>query len=374
MKALFCSPNPTEDPRLGASRVILDLAEAWRAQGWACDVYSAKGRKVSFSEYPSHLGDYLKAHAADYDVVDYPYHCKPWIDERHKAVLKVARSVLLKEHCQLHPDPQPPASIRSRLGNLRRLLKQWVGLKAADQSTRNQEWHFAHADRITVGNSKDKARLIQLGIPQSKILVIPYGLTDPHLKRLLTCTPSLETDEPTLAFLGTFDYRKGCLDFAEIYDQLAARFPGLQLKLIGTSGMCPDASAVYRFFPQRIHGRITVIPCFEPEELPGILDGCSAGLFPSYREGFGIGVVEMLAAGLPVVAYDAPGPCDILPEAWLAPRGDRLGLVERLIAVLNDSDRTVLIQRARSTAERFLWSDIVRETHRTYGEALSRIR
>ena len=33
----------------------------------------------------------------------------------------------------------------------------------------------------------------------------------------------------------------------------------------------------------------------------------SAGAFPSHCEGFPFGVLEMLAAGLPVVAYRAPG-------------------------------------------------------------------
>lgn len=369
MRVLFCSPIPTEDPRLGASRGILDLAEAWRGHGWSCDLYSARGKNISFADYPAHLAAYLKEHATDYDVVDFPYNCIPWIDQRHSRILKVARSVLLQEHCHFANDPVAQPSIKGRLSRLLRFRQHKSRKKAVRQGLFDQKCNMAHADLVTVGNSKDKACLTKLGIPADKVIVVPYGLNETHRQRLLTCTPSPQVDEPTIAFLGTFDYRKGCLDWPEVLSRLIQSFPGAKLKLIGTRGMCPDAAAVYRYFPKDLRPHVSVVPSFDPEVLPDLLDGCTLGVFPSYREGFGIGVVEMLAAGLPVVAYDAPGPCDILPDEWLVPCGDRSALVDKIIALLQDRRRVKLVAQARASSARFLWCDIAAHTRQIYQKA-----
>ena len=53
-------------------------------------------------------------------------------------------------------------------------------------------------------------------------------------------------------------------------------------------------------------------PTFEEADLPSLLADCAVALFPSYVEGFGLAVLEQLAAGLPTIAYDVPGPRQIL--------------------------------------------------------------
>lgn len=375
MKTLFCSPIPAEDPRLGASRVIMDLAEAWRACGWDCDVYSAQGENVSFGDYPTHLSNYLRKSAENYDVVDFPYNCLPWIEQRHARILKVTRSVLLKEHCTFSKDPTPPLSLKSRLSSVLSARSQAKRGKILSQAFLNQQTNIRDSNLTTVGNQKDKECLIQLGVSASKIVVLPYGLTDSHKEHLFQCTPSQEQNgHPTIAFIGTFDYRKGCLDWSDIFTHISKYFPLAQLKLIGTRGMCQDAKDVLRFFPKNTHDRISVIPTFKPTMLPNLLDNCSVGVFPSYREGFGIGVVEMLAAGLPVLAYDAPGPCDILPNEWLVSKGDRVCLAKTIVSLLHEPEWLPLIKQARATAQKFLWSQIARQTCDIYEGALHELR
>ena len=73
------------------------------------------------------------------------------------------------------------------------------------------------------------------------------------------------------------------------------------------------------YFPKKLRGYIEVIPQFHPDELPILLSSCSLGIFPSYLEGFAFGVLEMLAAALPVIAYDTPGAPMMVPEQYLVP-------------------------------------------------------
>lgn len=369
MKTLFCSPIPTENPRLGASRVIIDLAEAWQDQGWNCDVYSAKGEKISYERYPAHLAEYLSNRALDYDVVDFPYNCVPWIEERHSEVLKVARSVILKEHCYFEQDPSPPFSVRNCLSLASRLHSLASRRRLALQTLAMQKLNIERSDLVSLGNQKDKDCLAKLGVPASKIQVLPYGLTQTHRNRLLKCTPQVtNVATPTIAFIGTFDYRKGCLDIPKILTEILKHYPAAQLKLIGTQGMCQDTKSVRRFFPKSIRPHVSVIQHFSPEQLRDLLTNCSVGVFPSYREGFGIGVLEMLAAGLPVVAYDSPGPCDILPKMWLARKGDHAALARKTLELLMCSEerRKNNVVMARSVSRHFSWVEIAKKTYAIY--------
>jgi glycosyltransferase involved in cell wall biosynthesis len=124
---------------------------------------------------------------------------------------------------------------------------------------------------------------------------------------------------------------------------------------------------------------VEIVPSFDPDELPKLLSDCAVGAFPSYVEGFGMAVVEQLAAGLPTVAYNAPGPRDILrsslPEL-LAPVGD----VERFSEIVADVFERGLVQyqelseRSVQVARSFSWPEIARNTVAEYRERLREIK
>ncbi len=92
-----------------------------------------------------------------------------------------------------------------------------------------------------------------------------------------------------------------------IVERVVHDAPGTRFRLLGTSGMFPSADDVQRCFPRDLRRYVEVVPTYDPAELPGLLADCAMGFFPSYLEGFAFAVLEMLAASLPVVAYDVPG-------------------------------------------------------------------
>jgi glycosyltransferase involved in cell wall biosynthesis len=127
---------------------------------------------------------------------------------------------------------------------------------------------------------------------------------------------------------------------------------------------------VRRFFPAELRNRLDVVPVYEPDDLPRLLAACSIGVFPSYAEAFGLGVVEMLAAALPVFAYDVPGPADILGGEFLVPPGDVAELSRRAGDLLADTDRLARERlRARERARAFDWDEIAVRTKRFYERA-----
>jgi glycosyltransferase involved in cell wall biosynthesis len=139
--------------------------------------------------------------------------------------------------------------------------------------------------------------------------------------------------------------------------------------------MFPAARDVLRLFPARLRTHIDVIPTFDPAELPRLLEDCALGVFPSYLEGFGFAVLEMLAASLPVVAYDVPGPRMMLDRQYLVPPGNVDVLTARVLSLLCNPPQLLRARvDARRTADRFRWDEIGARTASVYEERLARLR
>ncbi|MBB5955146.1 glycosyltransferase involved in cell wall biosynthesis [Saccharothrix tamanrassetensis] len=89
---------------------------------------------------------------------------------------------------------------------------------------------------------------------------------------------------------------------------------------------------------------------------------------PSLAEGFGLPVVEAMAAGVPVIHSDAPALVEVAAGAGLVvPRGNRAALVAALRSVLSD---TAVAQRVVASgltrAQHFTWENAAREVWSTH--------
>jgi glycosyltransferase involved in cell wall biosynthesis len=226
---------------------------------------------------------------------------------------------------------------------------------------------------VNVSNDDDVAFLTQAGVADEKVVVFPFGLSAERFTELARNSTSAET--PRVVFVGTFDWRKGAADMPRIVEGVVHRAPGTRFRLLGTSGMFSTAADVQRCFPRDLRQYVEVVPTYEPAELPGLLADCALGFFPSYLEGFPFAVVEMLAASLPVIAYDVPGPRMILGSESLVVPGDTDAMAERIVALVRDpaalTDSRVA---ARRRAERFRWEEIAASTATVYEQRLAVLR
>jgi glycosyltransferase involved in cell wall biosynthesis len=167
--------------------------------------------------------------------------------------------------------------------------------------------------------------------------------------------------------------RKGAKDWGEIIRQIRARVPDACFLFLGTMIETKKVWNDLEFGPADF---VEVVPQFDPDELPQLLADCAVGAFPSYVEGFGLAVVEQLAAGLPTVAYDAPGPRDILredfPELLVAP-GDSAKFSETVLEIFERGSARYqeLSERSANTALRFSWPAIARDTATDYRKHLT---
>ena len=96
--------------------------------------------------------------------------------------------------------------------------------------------------------------------------------------------------------------------------------------------------------------------------------------FPSVKEGFGLAVLEAMAADLPVVTSDLPVFREYLTagvDALMAPVGDVEALADALQTAATDPLlRERLVKAGRRTAQRFTWESSAHEHCRVYDRLL----
>jgi glycosyltransferase involved in cell wall biosynthesis len=384
MKILFCSHVP-QSRTLGASKLLIEVAEEMEPLGWQTSFLTpnellgpnwrnANNLDELFRIFSQALRNYLKENAGNYDVIDYDQSHLPYSrSEFPSSTLMVARSVLLYRHFNLEiikKITQPKANWKSKT---KFFLKHSLGFDKSheiiwSQRIKDADLTFSQADLINVANTYDKDELVNSGLPENKIQVFPYGIN--RARRILfNKVDSKIPTSPKVAFVGTFDYRKGASDFPKIFENILVDNPNIIFKLIGTKGLYKSSEEVLSFFSQKIRKQIEIISTFEPNDLPNILSDCSVGLFPSYVEGFGIGVLEMLASSVPVIAYDAPGPPMMLSPEYLVAPGDTDNMSQKILDLLNDPQKLTAARIwAKERSQQFCWKKIAESTSRIYLE------
>jgi len=367
MKILFYSPAPVVK-HLGGPKVIAELVDEMRSLGWTCDTIGPEdtGATRRFDQRARNLRDYLVENAAAYDVVDYDHGYLPY--PRHlfpSGTLFVARSVLLSHHFGKIKIPEGK-SLRSHVRGL--VFGHRDRLASAHREDMASET-VTQADLVNVTNARDKAALEAIGVDPGKIVVLPFGIGGDR-RALFDAVSSDPPRVPIVAFVGSFDYRKGAADLPGIFRLISNGVSDVRFKMLGTSGMFRTSAEVLSFFPKDLQNRIDVVSRFAPEELPARLAECSVGVFPSYIEGFPFGVLEMLAASLPVIAYDSPGAPEMLPRHHLVAPGDVSGMAELVVSLLRNRSKLLGVRAlARTRSQDFTWVDTARRTSEIYTAA-----
>jgi glycosyltransferase involved in cell wall biosynthesis len=175
--------------------------------------------------------------------------------------------------------------------------------------------------------------------------VVPNGVT-----KLVGDKPGDLPDRYVLA-IGTIEPRKG-------FDLLvrAAERLKVPLVVIGPQGWGNvDLRAEH----------VTLLGKVSDDRLASVLAGATVLAAPSLAEGFGLPVLEAMAAGVPVVHSDDPALVEVAGGAGtVVRRGDLASLTEGLRAVLADPGHTV--EAGITRASEFTWEKTARgvwDTH-----------
>lgn len=367
------------DARLGASRVFMEIAKAWQAQGHTVskyclsDAYPA-GMVSGFLStwrqlvFPRKVEKFVRQNRDQFDVIDALLGTIAFPKQRLQfRGLLVGRSV---GFYRLYQDFEKSARNRwpdqPRGKFVGRVFYSVVG-KRMFQASENA---LRHCDLLNFPN-EEELRYLREHIGSNKPAIVePYGLTAERREAFRqAAAPSHERlAKKKISFIGTWDPRKGAKDWPEIIRRVRELVPDARFVFLGT---LTDDRKVRQDLGSADGDFIELVREYQPDDLPKLVSDSTAGAFPSYAEGFGFGLLEQLAAGIPTVAYNAPGPRTMLQNALpelLVPIGSVEKFAEALVRILQ-SDHSAyekLTSQSRDTANNFDWSTIAEETARSY--------
>ncbi len=185
---------------------------------------------------------------------------------------------------------------------------------------------------------------------------VDTGLFSPTARGSRPDTQIIPTGSPTLLFAGRLLAQKG---IALLFQAMASlgRDAGLLVAGPGEQEAWRSLAHCLGLTPERC-GFLGAVPY---ARMPSLYRQVSAVVLPSYAESCPMVALEAMASGTPIIAADVGGVSEIVRDeetGWLFPRGDIVGLIDRIDTVLSDRARAQRVcERARRWVEDFATVD-----------------
>ena len=180
----------------------------------------------------------------------------------------------------------------------------------------------------------------RLGVGAARIAVVSVGAEQ------LADGPNRPADPPTVLYPAATYPHKNHLVLIEAFARIADRHPDARLVMTGSPGRA-DGEVRSAAAATGLGERITLTGRIPAAELDVLLTGAAVVAFPSVYEGFGIPVLEALAAGVPVVVGAGTPAAEMVGDpAPVVDPSDPAAWAEALDALLGDTDRRDRVARA----------------------------
>jgi glycosyltransferase involved in cell wall biosynthesis len=227
--------------------------------------------------------------------------------------------------------------------------------------------HARRADAIVTPSAYTKRLVEQLGVASERIHVCSLGA--PRW-RTLGGRPHLPADGCVL-FVGTLEPRKNIGTLLDAYEQLLHWLPDAPELILAGSASADAAPWLERIGRAPLAGHVRHIGYVADEQRELWYARARVLVLPSLDEGFGLPVLEAMAAGIPVVASNRGAIPEVADGAAdLVDPNDREALARALQRMLTDLDWA----RSRAVAglaraSWYTWEQTATRLHEAYTSA-----
>lgn len=191
----------------------------------------------------------------------------------------------------------------------------------------------------------------------------------PEARRALIARLAGSPDSRVLVYAGRLSPEKNLDLLPRMVRLLTADAEDYRLVIAGDGPMRDRlAAACQRLAP----GRTSFWSHLDRETLAVLLANADAFVHPNAREPFGIGPLEALASGLPLVAPDAGGVTTYATAetSWPAP-ADPASFAARVRQIFSDpDDRQRRVSRALASSQTYRWEAVARQFFTTYEQLI----
>ncbi len=255
----------------------------------------------------------------------------------HKMPSIRARRIVYTVHdaWSLYPNPYQGVEFQKRFG-------------------RRMKAEIDRSDFIVADSEATRARLLELGVVgEDSCRTVHLGVSAPDDIGTTDYRKLLDEVGPAyVLFVGRLEYRKNLKHIVEAVRPLT----GINLVLVGEPGHGYEESVVPHLatFPNQ---RLRRYQHLSPGELTALYRNAVATLLPSWEEGFGLPILEAMAAGAPVITSDRSASAEIAGDAAILVSPENAHASETAIARLHEDHafRARLIASGKSRAAQFTW-------------------
>lgn len=217
-----------------------------------------------------------------------------------------------------------------------------------ERDTLREEAIYAEADAITVPSTMAARSFVGMGVPESKLHVIPYGVRMEAFRPAATPAEGPAAGEFAILFAGAIGLRKGIPYLLQAFAHL--QHPGKKLRIAGA--VQDDIRAVLPKLP--LEGVEFLGPLPQPE-LAALMRRSHVLVLPSIEEGLALVQAQAMACGCPVICSTATGGEDLFRngvEGFIVPVRDPEAIRQRLEALAGDPGlwarvRTAALERVK---------------------------
>ncbi len=219
---------------------------------------------------------------------------------------------------------------------------------------------------IAVSEFTRQQVISHLGVAPERVHVVHHGIRgipgNPLAGR------AEERRERVILNVGAIQKRKNIARLVGAFETVSADW---RLVLAGSAGYGSE-EILARIAGSPAAGRISVLGYISPAELAGWYARCSVFAFPSLDEGFGMPVLEAMAAGVPVLTSNRSALPEVAGDAALLVDPENPETLGKALRDLTQSEdlRRDLARRGSSRAQLFTWEKAVRETWDVYRQVL----
>lgn len=209
----------------------------------------------------------------------------------------------------------------------------------------------------------------KMKIDKKKIEMIPSFITRNYSNNVEKCPNHV-------LYVGRLDRFKGIEDLIESLSYVKEEIPNIRLSIVGDGEYLNDLRSLVSDY--NLEDNVIFEGHLYDDELANMYSKCEVFIFPSYREGMPMAVIEAMSAGLPIIASDIE-PCIELLEngkcGILVKKGDKKDIADQIIKLVKDDAlKTYYGKMGVEKSKSYSQDRVVRKIENVYKSLSNQIR
>ncbi len=222
----------------------------------------------------------------------------------------------------------------------------------------------SRADAVVVPSATTAEECVAAGVAADRITIVPHGVKvgQPTVDDVTAWRRRAGLHREYVLWCGTIEPRKNLAGLLDAFARAVADGADLDLALVGPQGWGRMPDLPTGLDPSRVH----VLGRLDRADLDAAYRGARAFCFPSFREGFGMPVLEAMAHGTPVVTSAGTACAEVAGGAALLVDPTDSGAIADALREASGPAHDELSRASAARAASATWSAAASQTVAVY--------